>query len=193
MARDPRIDAYIAKAQPFARPILEHVREVFHEAVADLDEAIKWGAPHFVHKGKNVGGMAAFKAHTALMISGAGRVGEGMGGYGKIASLDELPPKAELLAQIRRSATDIDAGKKAEWSKKSPPKQPIPVPQDFAAALREAPGASAFFDQLAPGQQREYLEWITEAKQDATRAKRLATAVEWLGEGKRRNWKYENC
>ena len=191
--RDPRIDAYIARAQPFARPILEYTRTLFHEAIPDLEEAIKWSVPHFVHRGKNLGGMAAFKAHAALMIAGAGRVGEGMGGYGKVASLDELPAKQEVIAQIRKGAAEIEAGKKAEWSKKSPPKEPIPVPQDFAAALREAPKAEAFFVGLAPGQQREYLAWITEAKQDATRAKRLATALEWLAEGKRRNWKYEKC
>jgi hypothetical protein len=193
MGHDPRIDTYIAKAQPFARPILEYTRGLFHEAVPGLEEAIKWGVPAFVHRGKNLGGMAAFKAHTALMIAGAGRVGEGMGGYGKIASLDEFPPRAELIAQIRQGAAEIEAGKKAQPSKKSEPKPPIPVPQDFAAALREAPKAAAFFDGLAPGQRRDYLEWITEAKQDATRAKRLATSIEWLAEGKRRNWKYESC
>ncbi len=193
MARDPRIDAYIAKAQPFARPILEHVRAVFHEAIDGLEETMKWSVPHFVYRGKNLGGMAAFKAHTAMMIHGSGRTGEGMGGYGKVAAIADLPPKKELLALIRKGATDIEAGKKPEWSKKSPPKEPIPVPQDFAAALREAPKAAAFFDGLAPGQRRDYLEWITTAKQDATRAKRLSTSIEWLSAGKRRNWKYENC
>src|SRR5687768_737546 len=121
MARDPRVDAYIAKAQPFAKPILEYTRDLFHEAVPGLEEAIKWGVPAFVHRGKNLGGMAAFKAHTALMIAGAGRVGEGMGGYGKIASLDEFPPRPELIAQIRQGAAKIEAGKKAQPSKKSEP------------------------------------------------------------------------
>jgi hypothetical protein len=191
MARDQRIDAYIAKSLPFARPILEYVREVFHEAVPDIVEDIKWGVPAFVHKGKNLGGMAGFKAHTALMIAYAGRVGEGMGGYGKIASLDELPAKEELIAQIRQGAAEIEAGKKPEWSKKSPPKPALSVPQDMAAALKAKPAAQAVFEGFSPSAKRDYIEWITEAKTNATREKRLTQAIEWIAEGKRRNWKYE--
>jgi uncharacterized protein YdeI (YjbR/CyaY-like superfamily) len=191
MARDDRIDAYIARSQPFARPILEYVRALFHEAIPGLEEGVKWGVPHFIHRGKNLGGMAGFKTHAALMIANAGRVGEGMGGYGKIASLDELPPKAELLAQIRHAAADIEAGKKAAWSKKSPPKPALPVPQDMAAALKANPAAQAVFEGFTDAQRRDYIEWITSAKADATREKRLAQALEWIAEGKRRNWKYE--
>jgi uncharacterized protein YdeI (YjbR/CyaY-like superfamily) len=190
MAKDPRIDAYIAKSQPFAQPILARIREVFHEAVPGIEEAIKWGVPAFVHKGKNLGGMAGFKEHTALMIAYAGRVGDGMGGYGKIASLDELPPREELIAQIRQGAAEIEAGKKPEWSKKSPPKPVLPVPQDLEAALREVPAAQAAFEAFPPSQKREYIVWITEAKADATRERRLAQAIEWIAEGKYRNWKY---
>lgn len=186
-----RIDAYIAKAQPFAQPILSYLRAVFHEAVPGLEEAIKWGIPHYVHKGKNLGGTAAFKAHATLLISGAEREGEGMGGFGKIASLKDLPPKQELIALIRKAVGEIEAGKKPAWSKKSPPKDEIAMPQDFEAALREAPKAKATFDGFPPSQQREYLAWITEAKQEKTRVTRLATSIEWLSEGKRRNWKYE--
>ena len=189
--KDARIDAYIAKSQPFAQPILAYIRGVFHDAVPGIEEAIKWGAPAFVHKGKNLGGMAAFKAHAALMIAYAGRVGDGMGGYGKIASIAELPPREELLAQIRQGAADIEAGKKPEWSKKSPPKDDIPVPQDFSAALREAPEAQATFDGFPPSHRREYLLWITEAKREETRSKRIAQSLEWLAEGKHRNWKYQ--
>jgi uncharacterized protein YdeI (YjbR/CyaY-like superfamily) len=193
MAKDPRIDAYIAKSRPFAQPILAAIREVFHEAVPDLQEDIKWGVPAFVYKGKNLGGMAAFKAHAALMIAYAGRVGEGMGGYGKIASLDELPPKQELIAQIRPGAAEIDAGKKPEWSKQSPAKPALPVPQDMAAALKANSAAQVVFESFTAAQRRDYIEWITSAKADATREKRLVQAIEWIAEGKRRNWKYEKC
>jgi hypothetical protein len=193
MAKDPRIDAYIAKSRPFAQPILAAIREVFHEAVPDLQEDIKWGVPAFVYKGKNLGGMAAFKAHAALMIAYAGRVGEGMGGYGKIASLDELPPKQELIAQIRQGAAEIDAGKKPEWSKQSPAKPALPVPQDMAAALKANSAAQVVFESFTAAQRRDYIEWITSAKADATREKRLVQAIEWIAEGKRRNWKYEKC
>ena len=199
MSRDPRIDGYIEKARPFARPILEHLRQLVHAAVPDAGEAIKWGMPHFTYKGKNVAGMAAFKAHCAFMIHGEGRQGEGvandsagMGSFGRIAGLDDLPADKDLQAKLKTAMERIDAGGRAANRAASPAsKAEIPVPQDFAAALRDTPAANATFDRLTPSQRREYLEWITGAKRDETRAKRVATALEWLAEGKRRNWKYE--
>jgi uncharacterized protein YdeI (YjbR/CyaY-like superfamily) len=189
MSGDPRVDAYIAKAAPFARPILEHVRDLVHEAVPGVTEAVKWGMPHFVHRGKNLAGMAAFKAHAALILHNEGRIGDGMGSYGKIARIDELPPRAELIARMRKAAEEIEAGKKTPREAK--PKAAIAVPQDFAAALREAPGAKATFDGFTDAQRRDYLEWIVGAKRDETRTKRIATTLEWLADGKRMNWKYE--
>ena len=200
MPHDPRIDAYIAKAAPFAQPILTHVRVLVHRALPDVEEGIKWGMPAFMVGGKNVAGMAAFKAHCAVMIHGEGPLGTedsrggGMGGYGKVTALSDLPADDVLETALNEAAQRVAvSGSAAKPRAKAPPKPEIPVPQDFAAALREAPEAKAFFDGLPPGQRREYLDWITGAKQDATRAKRLATALEWLAEGKRRNWKYEKC
>jgi uncharacterized protein YdeI (YjbR/CyaY-like superfamily) len=193
MTRDTRIDDKIAKAAPFARPILEHFRAVVHEAVPGAEETIKWGMPHFTYKGKNIAGMAPFKAHCALLIAGLGRQSDrdGMGSYGKLTAIEQVPPKGELIALLHAARDRVDTTGRATKRTPSKPKAEIPIPQDFAAALREAPKAKAFFDGLPLGQQREYLAWVTEAKQDATRAKRLATSIEWLGEGKRRNWKYE--
>jgi uncharacterized protein YdeI (YjbR/CyaY-like superfamily) len=193
MSRD-RIDAYIDKAQPFARPVLEHLRELVHAAVPDAQETLKWGMPHFVYKGKNVAGMAAFKAHCAFMIPGDGRQGEveGMGSFGKIANLSDLPPDDDLRAKLAEAIGRIDTtGSAMKRTARAEPKAEIPIPQDFEGALRESPAAKATFDDLAPSHRREYLEWITEAKRDETRSKRIATALEWLAEGKRRNWKYE--
>jgi uncharacterized protein YdeI (YjbR/CyaY-like superfamily) len=193
MPRDPRIDAYIAKSPDFARPILEHVRELVHKTVPGAGEAVKWGMPHFTYKGKNIAGMAAFRAHCAVMIHGAGRQSEadGMGSYGKIASFEDLPDDAELAAKLVEARDRIDTAGSAVKRPARPPKAELPVPQDFAAALRENPKARATFEGFSPSQRREYVAWIGDAKQDATRAKRLITAVEWLAEGKRRNWKYE--
>jgi uncharacterized protein YdeI (YjbR/CyaY-like superfamily) len=191
MARDPRIDAYIAKAQPFARPILERAREMIHRALPEVEEGIKWGAPAFMLKGKNVAGLAAFRRHAAIMLTADDTAGGGMGSYGKVASLDDLPSEADLTRRLHFARAMLAEGKALRDIPERAPKQVIPVPQDFAAALREAPKAQATFDGLTDAQRREYLEWITGAKQDATRAKRLATAIEWLTEGKRRNWKYE--
>jgi len=197
MTRDPRIDAYIARSAEFARPILEHVRELVHKTLPGAGEAVKWGMPHFTHKGKNIAGMAAFKAHCAVMVHGEGRQGAeergGMGSYGKIASPEDLPDDAELAAKLIEARERIDAAGTAQKPMKAGPKPELPVPQDFAAALRDDPSAKATFDGFPPSARRDYIEWITEAKQDPTRAKRLATAIEWLAEGKRRNWKYEKC
>ena len=188
MAKDPRIDDYIAKAAPFAQPILVHLRQIAHRALPDAEEGIKWGMPHFMLAGKNVAGMAAFKAHVSLVVHGLTVEGEGMGALGKITSLADLPVDDELIALIRRGAKSLDAPKA-----KRQPKPELPVPPALAAALDANPRAKAAFASLAPSHRREYIEWIADAKRDATREKRVATAVAWLAEGKKRNWKYENC
>ncbi|WP_435417778.1 YdeI/OmpD-associated family protein [Parerythrobacter aurantius] len=194
MERDPRIDAYIAKAAPFAQPILMRLREIAHKALPEGVEDIKWGMPHFLVAGKNIGGMAAFKAHCALVIHGDNRQGEGMGGYGKIASLDEMPAEAEVITALHAARDRVANHGSATKGRGTPkPKAEIPMPNYFADALAGNAKAKANFDRLAPSHRREYLEWITEAKREETRARRMATALAWLAEGKKRNWKYENC
>jgi uncharacterized protein YdeI (YjbR/CyaY-like superfamily) len=191
MRSNPRIDAYIDQAEPFAQPILRHVRALVHSALPEAEEAIKWGMPHFTVGGKNVVGMAAFKAHAAVMIHGEDDSAEGMGTLGKIGALGELPPDQELAPRFRAAADALVSGRASTRAAK--PKSEIPMPEDFARALDAAPQAHAFFDTLAPSYRRDYLEWIVEAKRAETRTKRIATAVEWLAEGKKRNWKYERC
>jgi hypothetical protein len=194
MTRDPRIDDFIAKAAPFAQPILNRFRAVVHAAVPEAVETIKWGMPHFTVDGKILAGMAAFKAHAALIVEGAGErhgmEGGGMGHYGKLKSIDEVPPDSELADLLKASATKIRLGVKVAKPKPAQ-KAEIPAPDDFLAAL-SAKGRETF-DAFAPSHRREYLEWIVEAKRPETRAKRIAQAAEWLAEGKKRNWKYENC
>ena len=196
MANDPKTDAYIAKAAPFAQPILNHLRALVHDTVAGLDEGLKWGMPHFIYKGKNLAGMAAFKAHVAFILHGEGRQGEGMGGYGKIASLDELPSEGDLRAGILAAKARIDSEGTALKPKAAKPKAPKPeiaMPDDLATELARHPGARERFDGWAPSHRREYLEWIVDAKRPETRAKRITQAGAWIGEGKKRNWKYEDC
>lgn len=194
MTTDPRVDAYIAKAAPFAQPILTHLRALAHKALPDATEDIKWGMPHFLVDGKNVAGMSAFKAHCAFVIHGDGRQGEAMGQYGKITAIDDLPPERELIASLH-AARDrvVQQGSATRGRSRAAPKPEIPVPDYFAAALAANPKAKAAFEAFAPSHRREYLEWITEAKRDDTRARRMATALEWLAEGRKRNWKYEGC
>ena len=194
-AVDPRIDAYIAKAEPFARPILEYIRTVMHAACPQAVETIKWGFPHFTYKDKLLGGMAAFKTHASL---GLWRMGDqapsrseegGMGQFGKLASLADLPDDATLTGHIHKAMALIDAGP-APKPKKAP-RPELPVPDELAAALAEAPAAKAVFDGFSPSNRRDYCEWIGEAKRPETRAARVAQAIEWMAEGKTRNWKYE--
>jgi uncharacterized protein YdeI (YjbR/CyaY-like superfamily) len=198
MTTDPRIDAYIAKAQPFAQPVLGKVRERVHAVLPDVEEAMKWSMPAYLTGGKLLLITAAFKAHCALnfwrgqeLESRHDTVGA-MGQFGKITSTDELPSDAELDRLIREAA-ELAASAPAPRKAKHAPKPAAEMHPDFAAALARAPAAQAALDGFPPGQRREYIDWIADAKQDATRQKRIATAVEWLSEGKRRNWKYEKC
>ena len=198
MSRDPRIDAYIAKAAPFARPILEHVRERVHAAVPDAEETIKWSAPGFTLNGKILLMMAAFKQHAALNFWRGQEIGDGspkagaMGQFGRLTTVSDLPPDDQLDAMLREAAA-LAATAPAPRKTKHAPKPAPEMHPEFAAALAKASKAKAVLDGLPPSAQRDYLEWISEAKQDATRAKRIATAIEWLAEGKRRHWKYQNC
>ncbi len=196
MTTDPRIDAYIAKSAPFAQPILTHLRALVHQTLPGLEETMKWGMPHFVYKGKNLCGMSAFKAHAAFMIHGDGRQGDAMGQFGKITALADLPGdnalKDKLVAAQQRIDSEGTALKKKPAAARAP-KAELPVPPEFAAALAANPAARATLDAFAPSHRREYLEWITEAKREETRAKRIDQAVAWLAEGKKRNWKYEGC
>jgi uncharacterized protein YdeI (YjbR/CyaY-like superfamily) len=198
MSREPRVDAYIARAAPFARPILEKVRERVHAAAPEAEEAIKWGAPGFTVDGKILLMMAAFKAHAALNFWRGQELGDGspkagaMGQFGRLTSLADLPPDQEL-DQLIREAAALAKTASAPRKVKHEPKPPAELHPEFAAALNANPKAKQVLDGFSPSARRDYLDWIAEAKQDATRAKRIATAVEWLGEGKKRHWKYESC
>lgn len=194
--RDPRVDAYIASAAPYARPILEHLRELVHRGCPEAVETIKWGAPHFEHKGL-LAGMAAFQEHATFgfwkgsLVTETPVEKEAMGQFGRLRALADLPPDDEILGWVRVAARLNESGIRAP----TPPKHvkdPLPVPPELAAALRlrKHDRARATFEALSPSHRREYLEWIAEAKTGTTRARRLATTLEWLAEGKPRNWKY---
>ena len=195
MSRDPRIDAYIAKAQPFAQPILEYVRQRVHAVAPDVEETLKWSMPSFTLGGEILLGMAAFKAHATVGFwrgqeLGMERREDAMGQLGKLTSIEDLPSD---LDELIRNAAALSTSGPASRKMKQEPKPAPEMHPEFANALAQAPKAQVTLDGFPPSARREYLEWISEAKQDATRAKRIAIAVEWLSEGKRRHWKYENC
>ena len=195
---DPRVDEYIAKSAEFAQPILIHLREVIHAACPEVKETIKWSMPNFDYHGIMCN-MAAFKQHCAfgfwkaeLLLADEDDKGkEAMGQFGRITSVKDLPSKTVLTAYVKKAMKLNEAGVKVAKPKAAP--RELAVPDYFIAALEANPAAYEVFNNFSTSAKREYCEWLTEAKTEATRDKRMAQAVEWIAEGKKRNWKYESC
>jgi len=195
-ARNPRVDSYIDKAADFAKPILTHFRETVHAVCPDVVEEMKWQFPHFTYKGM-LCSMAAFKEHAAvgfwkasLVLGDEVKSGDGMGHLGRITTLSDLPPTNELTAYLRKAVALNDEGiREARAPRK--PARPVGVPADLSSALKKNKKAQVTFDSFSPSHRREYIEWITDAKTDETRARRLKTAIGQMAAGKSQNWKYE--
>jgi uncharacterized protein YdeI (YjbR/CyaY-like superfamily) len=195
MARDPRVDAYIGKARPFAQPILKRIRSAVHAGCPEVTETIKWSVPAFDYKGP-LAGMAAFKAHCifgfwkgALMkTTPKGKEGAAMGQFGRFESVDDLPTDAALVRMVKEAKSLADAGVKAPRTKTVKPALKAPAP--MLAAIKKNKKAAAAYEAFSPSHKREYIEWITDAKSDETRSRRLTTAIDWMAQGKSRNWKY---
>lgn len=195
---DPRLDSYIAGKAAFAQPILEHLRAAVHRAVPEVEETLRWSMPSFSYRGKILCQMAAFKEHAAFgfwrgeEVAGEEGASDAMGQFGRLASVADLPDQATLDALIRKAAALVDSGAHAPRPVKDP-KPALDMPEDLALALAASPAAQATFDAFPPSARRDYLEWVLDAKQPATRTKRISQAVEWMAEGKKRHWKYEKC
>ena len=206
--REPRVDTYIAKSAEFARPILEHVRELVHKACPDVVEELKWSRPFFLHRDVILCNMSAFKQHCSFGFWGAEMGGllradgvlqdGGMGSLGRISSLKDLTADKKLLDYIRQAAQFIEEGKGenrvvAARRVAKPVKPALEVPAEFTSALKKNKAASKIFDAFSPSCKREYVEWIADAKRPDTRDRRISQAVQWIAEGKQRNWKYQSC
>ncbi|MBO9698186.1 MAG: YdeI/OmpD-associated family protein [Sphingopyxis sp.] len=197
MSRDPRVDAYIAKARPFAQPILNHLRELVHQHAPGTEETLKWGVPAFVLQGQNLAGMAAFKEHATFgfwrdeEVTGSPRDTGAMGSMGRLASLADLPDDETMAAYIRKAALLCAEGKAKRPTPK--PKAALDLPDDLGAALKANAAAQGHWEAFSPGKRRDYIEWVLEAKREETRAKRIETIVAQVAEGKDRNWKYKSC
>jgi hypothetical protein len=204
----PKVDAYLAKAQPFAQPILEHLRDLVHKACPGIEETIKWGRPFFEYRGAILCNMSAFKQHCSFGFWGeeigavmreAGVLGQdGMGSLGRITCLADLPSDKQMLGWIRQAAGFVDSGQytspiAARRKVVKPQKPALDTPAEFVAALKRNKKAAAAYAAFSPSCKREYVEWIADAKRAETRDKRIATALEWIAAGKQRNWKYQNC
>ena len=203
------VDAYIDRAKPFAIPVLMHLRGLMHKGCPGVEERMKWSMPFFMYKGVNMANMAAFKGHcsfgfwgkeiSAVVREALGEKGDGMGALGKIVGINDLPSDAVMLEWIRQAKGFVDRGEytspmagRAE-AKAAKKKAEVEVPAELAVALSKNKKAAAVFAGFSPSCQREYTDWISEAKREETKAKRVAQAVEWIGEGKQRNWKYQEC
>jgi uncharacterized protein YdeI (YjbR/CyaY-like superfamily) len=198
---DNRVDAYIGKSADFAQPILNYIREIIHEASPLITETIKWGCPSFDYKGPIVM-MAAFKQHCGLNLWKASLMDdpdgvmklndENAGQFSRITSIADLPQKNVLIDFIKQGVALNEKGLKVPTKKTTGEKAELVVPDYFTAALDSNPQAKANFDGFSYSQKKEYLEWFIEAKSEATRDNRVKTSVEWISEGKSRNWKYQH-
>lgn len=197
--KDPRIDAYIKKSAPFAQPILTHFRELVHKACPDVEETMKWSFPHFNYKDAMMCSMASFKQHCAVgfwkaallkdpsLIENA-KAETSMGHLGKITSLKDLPTDRKILSLIKEAMQLNEKGIKVEKVKK--PANAPEIPAYFLEALKTNIKANTFFQASSNSCKREYINWIVDAKTEATRTKRIQQSIEWLAESKQRNWKY---
>lgn len=197
LARDPRVDAYIAKARPFAQSILTHLREPVHMHAPGVEETLKWGVPHFTLNDQNLAGMAAFKEHATFgfwrdeEVTGSPRDTGAMGSMGRLVSIADLPDDTAMAAMIVKAVALAAEGKPKRAAPK--PKAALDMPADLGAALKADAAAQAHWDAFSPGKRRDYVEWVIEAKRDETRVKRIATIAQQVAEGKERNWKYKGC
>ena len=196
--RDARVDNYISKSADFAKPVLIHLRELIHKTCPDVEETMKWSFPHFDYKGV-ICHMAAFKHHCAFGFWKAelmkdkslmrnSKSESAMGHLGKITSIKDLPSDKKLISYIKEAMSLNDEGIKLPPKKIS--KKEIVVPDYFLKVLKKNKSALNAFENFSPSHKKEYIEWITGAKTEETRNRRIATAIEWMSKGKPRNWKY---
>ena len=188
--KDPRVDAYIAKSADFAKPILNHVRKLVHAACPQVEETMKWNSPFFLHQGILLA-MPAFKKHCALIFwKGQFILGRERVKLRRLTSISELPGNKILTGYIRKAIEVNEAGVKNPAFARSKVKKKITIPAYFLAALRKNKKALTAFEDFSPSHKQEYVEWITGAKREDTRARRLQTAIKQIAGGKSLNWKY---
>ena len=205
---DPRVDAYIAESKPFAQPILTHIRKLIHKACPNVTESMKWSRPFFEYKGAILANMSAFKEHCSFGFWGEEIAAilreakllqpDAMGSLGRLTRIEDLPADKQMLSLLRQAAGFVDSGQytspiAARQKVVKAPKAAVEAPPEFTKALEANKKAAAAFAAFSPSCKREYVEWIADAKRAETRDKRVATAMDWISEGKQRNWKYQNC
>ena len=196
MDGNAEIDEYIANSAEFAQPILIKLRSIVHQAHPEIEETIKWGMPNFSYKGL-LFNMAAFKVHCSFgfwkekLIKGLDSDTEGLGSFGKIKRLADLPSD-EILLMLMKEAVELN-----KQGIKNPKvvnlKKELVIPEYLLEILNDNTKAEAVFNGFSYSNKKDYVDWIIEAKRDVTREKRIVQMLEWLEEGKTRHWKYKNC
>lgn len=203
-SKDKRVDDYISKSSDFAKPVLKHLRELVHKASPDVQETMKWSFPHFDYQNEMMCSMAAFKQHCTFGFWKASVMKDpeniltlkdrnAMGHLGQIKSLQDLPSDKVLIKYIKEAVKLNKEGVKLPSKAKSPETKTIEVPDYFKNILKKNKKAEKTFEDFSYSHKKEYVQWITEAKTEETKQKRICTAIEWLSEGKKKNWKYEKC
>lgn len=203
MKTTKQIDIFIFNAQEFAQPILNHIRALVHATCPEVEETLKWGFPHFMYKNQALCYMASFKKHCTFGFPKASLMKDksllemadtetAMGHFGKITSIKDLPSDKKIIGYIKEAMKLNDAGIKVKKKKPDTPKELI-IPEYFTNELQRNKAALKTFQVFSPSCKREYIDWIVDAKTEATREKRMNQAIEWMSEGKKRNWKYEKC
>lgn len=199
---DPRIDDYITKSAVFAHEILNYLRNIVHTNCPECTETMKWNFPHFMYKGDILCSMAAFKQHCAfgfwkekLMIKSSNLLTDkgksAMGDFGKITCLKDLPSKSVLKACIQEAMALNEQGIKLPKPVQKIADSAIIIPDDFQNALNKHALAKKNFNAFSNSHKREYINYILEAKREATRLTRIQKSIEMLADGKSHNSKYE--
>jgi len=197
--RDKRIDVYIEKSPEFAHQILKTIREAVHQGCPDVEETMKWSFPHFDYKGI-LCSMAAFKQHCAFGFWKGSMIVEqkpypsmgSMGQFGRMTSIKDLPSRKTLVSYVQKATALNEKGIKKPSKPRTVPKE-LTIPEYFSRAVKQNKKALTTFASFPYSKKKDYVEWVSEAKSDETRQRRLQTSVEWLAQGKARNWKYERC
>jgi len=198
-----KVDGYVAGSADFAKPVLAYWRQLIHDNCPDVEEAIKWGIPHFDYKGDFMCVMAAYKNHCSftflkgeLMTDPRLKAGTDLKPIqrflGKISKIEDLPPEEEFTAMLKEAMQLNEKGVKVRKEKPEPDKPKVlETPDYLLAALTANPNAKEVFESGSNSFRKEYIVWITDAKTDETRQKRISEALEWLAEGKSRFWKHK--
>jgi hypothetical protein len=195
-----QINQYMAELPEWQRRMLVRLRQLIHEAAPEVEEAWRWDKPHFDNAGIMVG-LCAFKEHVAVwfhkgallkdtkkLFEATARTEEkGMRAY-KLHEGDKIN-EAAFLDLVKQAVAVNDKGTKLREAK--PTKKALVVPEDLEQVLRKDPTAWANWEAFPVGHRRAYVEWVTDARQEETRKRRIAQSLEKIREGEQQEERHQ--